>query len=416
MELLIISVAVALAVSFLCSLAEAALLSVPRTELTRLARTKPATAQILEQFKGNIHRPIAVILILNTIAHTMGASIGGGEFATLFGNRWLVAFSLAFTLVMIQWTEILPKTLGYKYRAFVARTMARPLAFLIQLFRPVLWVTHVLNRPFEGKKGQGAEFETVTEEEVKALMDQGFHAGLFEKAEQDMVENVFRLGDRTVATLMTPRPDIILVDVDDPIEETRRRIIACPYSRIPVCQGNMDNVVGVVRAKELLARTLAGESLDLKASMRPPLVVPVSMRALKALEMFRKSGRHLALVVDEYGGIEGLITLNDILAGIVGDVPAVGQEAAPQAVRREDDSWLMDGALPVDEFKELLQIAHLPDEQRGRYHTLAGFVITQLGTIPAAGDQFEWNGYRFEIADMDGRLVDKVLVHPPAQP
>jgi len=175
-------------------------------------------------------------------------------------------------------------------------------------------------------------------------------------------------------------------------------------------------VVGVVRAKELLARTLAGESLDLKASMRPPLVVPVSMRALKALEMFRKSGRHLALVVDEYGGIEGLITLNDILAGIVGDVPAVGQEAAPQAVRREDDSWLMDGALPVDEFKELLQIAHLPDEQRGRYHTLAGFVITQLGTIPAAGDQFEWNGYRFEIADMDGRRVDKVLVHPPAQP
>lgn len=417
MELLIVSVSTTLVVSFLCSLSEAALLSMPRTELVRMAKTRPNTARIVEQFKANIHCPIAVILVLNTLAHTMGASIGGGEFAVLFGDRWLLLFSLGFSAAMIQWTEILPKSLGYRYSAFVVATIAQPLASVIQLFRPLLWVTHVLNVPFEGKRATGRE--AITEEEINALIEQGLQAGTFERAEQDMVENVFRLGDRTVGALMTPRTDIAWVDLDDPDDETRRRIVACPYSRMPVGHGGLDRVVGTIRAKDLLSRILAGGPFDLRASMRQPFLVPDTMRALKALEAFRKAGRHMALVVDEHGGVEGVITLNDILAGIVGDVPAAGQDDPPRAVRREDGSWLMDGALPVDDFKELLQLfkellqlEELPNEERSRYQTLAGFVITHLGTIPAEGESFEWNGHRFEIVDMDGRRVDKVLVRP----
>jgi putative hemolysin len=226
------------------------------------------------------------------------------------------------------------------------------------------------------------------------------------------VESVLLLDERRVASLMTPRPEIAWLDIDDPPEEIRRKLIASPYSRFPVCQGSLDNVLGEIEARDLLARSLCGEPFDLRAMLRKPLYVPETMPALKVLEAFKKSGTQIALVVDEYGSIQGLVTLKDILEAIVGDIPSAEELAEPQAVQREDGSWLLDGMLPIEEFKELLGIDELPGEGQGLYQTVAGFVIAQLGRIPVAADHFEWGGLRFEVMDMDGNRVDKVLVTP----
>jgi putative hemolysin len=252
----------------------------------------------------------------------------------------------------------------------------------------------------------------VTEEEIQVLLEQGTEAGVFEEAELDMVQSVFRLADRRVGSLMTPRPEIAWLDLEDPPDEIRRRIISSPHSRLPVAEGSLDQVIGIVQAKDLLARSLMGQPLDLRAALVPPLFVPESMLAFNALELFRESGVHIALVIDEFGGVQGLVTLYDILEAIVGDIPAVGEAKEPEVVQREDGSWLLDGGLPVDEFKAIFGITRLPDEERGYYNTLGGFVMTRLGKVPSASDHFEWAGLRFEVVDMDGFRVDKVLVLP----
>jgi putative hemolysin len=250
----------------------------------------------------------------------------------------------------------------------------------------------------------------VTEEEIRVLIEQGTEAGTFEEAEQDMVERVFRLGDRPVSALMTPRPDIVWLDLEDTTEENRKKMLDSCHSRFPVCQGGLDNALGVMHVTDLLARTLSGQTLDLTIGLRQPVFVPESTRGLKILELFKQTGIHLALVVDEYGVIQGLVTLNDIMVEIVGDVPSAGELEEPQAVQREDGSWLLDGMLPVEEFFEIFDIEEIPKEHRGSYQTLGGFVITHLGRIPSATDHFEWENLRFEVMDMDGNRVDKVLV------
>jgi putative hemolysin len=211
---------------------------------------------------------------------------------------------------------------------------------------------------------------------------------------------------------MTPRPDIIWLDLEDTAEENRQKMTENGYSRYPVCQGGLDNVLGIIPVTDLLARSFRGESLDLTVGLRQPVFVPESTRGLKVLELFKQTITHMAIVVDEYGVIQGLVTLNDIMSEIVGDVPAGPGEDEPQAVQREDGSWLLDGMLPVDEFFELFEMEEWESDERGSYQTLGGFVITHLGRIPAAADHFEWEGMRIEVMDMDGNRVDKVLVVP----
>jgi putative hemolysin len=252
----------------------------------------------------------------------------------------------------------------------------------------------------------------VTGEEIKVLIEQGAQAGTFEEVERRMMEGVFSLSARRVNTLMTPRQEIVWLDLDDSPEEIRRKITDHDYSRFPVGQESLDNALGVVQARDLLANSLAGQPVDLKASLRHPLFVPASMSASKVLESFKKSRTQMALVVDEYGVIQGLITLNDILAAIVGDVSAVDAPPEPQALQREDGSWLLDGMVPVEMFKEIFHLEKLPGEERGYYHTLGGFVMMHMEHIPSAGEHFEWGGLRFEVLDMDVHRVDKVLVAP----
>jgi putative hemolysin len=203
----------------------------------------------------------------------------------------------------------------------------------------------------------------------------------------------------------------VWLNQDDPLPDILQAVLESHYSIFPVAQGNLDNVTGILVARELLACQLTHKPLELKTILKPPLFVPESTPALKALELLRTSRNHIALVIDEYGGFQGIVTLYDILEAIVGDVPSAGEPVEPQAVQREDGSWLFDGMLQIDEFKEILGLDDLPDEDRAGYQTLGGFVMAQLGNIPNAGQHFDWDGWRCEVVDMDGRRVDKVLVY-----
>ncbi len=236
--------------------------------------------------------------------------------------------------------------------------------------------------------------------------------GTFEAAEQDMIERIFRLGDRRVSALMTHRPDIVWLDADETPQEISQMIRESTYSRFPVSQGSLDNVLGMVHVKDLLLQCLAGQSLDVKVALQEPLYVIESTSTLKVLELFKQTGQQAALVIQEYGDIEGLITLHDILEAIVGDISSDDDVEHPQAVQREDGSWLFDGMLPIEEVKDILHIRAFPEEASSDYDTLAGFVLMKLGRVPTTTDHFEWDRYRFEVLDMDGRRIDKVLVQP----
>jgi putative hemolysin len=251
----------------------------------------------------------------------------------------------------------------------------------------------------------------VTEEEIHVLLDQGTQAGVFEEAEQDMVAGVFSLNDRRIYSLMTPRTEILWLDVHDSIDEISRKITEESYSRYPVCQGSLDNVLGIVKARDLLIRSLAGQPVQLKESLSPAVFIPETTFASRALEIFKTGKNELLLVIDEFGGVTGLLTINDVLEEIVGDIDT----GEPQVTQRQDGSWLLDGMLDIDEFKEIFKLGTLPND--GDYETLAGFVMASLGKIPQSADQFEWEGLRFEVVDMDARRVDKVLVTTlPARP
>jgi putative hemolysin len=250
--------------------------------------------------------------------------------------------------------ELVPKRLALNNPERIASIVAIPMQALSAIASPMVYLLSASTDLILRLLGITASTEPqVTEEEIKILIEQGTEAGTFEEAEQDMVERVFRLGDRPVSYLMTPRPDIVWLDLDDSPEENRHKMVDSAYSRYPVCQGGLDNVLGVIPVTDLLARSFRGEPLDLTVGLRQPIFVPESTRGLKVLELFKQTITHMALVVDEYGVIQGLVTLNDIMSEIVGDVPSTDGLDHPQAVQREDGSWLLDGMLPVEEFLEL---------------------------------------------------------------
>jgi putative hemolysin len=252
----------------------------------------------------------------------------------------------------------------------------------------------------------------VTEEEIKVLIEQGTQAGVFEEAEQEMVEGVFRLGGQLVGALMTPRPDVDWIDLDEPPGVIHDQILNSRRSRFPVAKGDLDGVLGVLRVKDLLGQGFSCNAPDIRKLLRPPLFIPENVEALHALEEFKENRERFAIVTDEFGGVAGVISSTDILEAIVGDLPAKGEPAEPEAMLREDGSWLMGGALSIEEMQDHLDLDRLPDEEEGTFQTAGGFVMARLGEVPSVGDRFEWGGYRFEVMDMDGRRVDKILVTP----
>jgi putative hemolysin len=307
--------------------------------------------------------------------------------------------------------ELVPKRLALRYPEKIAAALAIPLRLFTQMCAPMVGLlnlsTDAVCRLFGS---QQPNEPAVTEEEIKMLVRQATEAGVFEESEQDMFEAVLRFGDKSARSLMTPRTRITWLDLEFTHEQIRERIISSGHSCFPVGSGGLDMVAGVVHAKDLLAHSLAGNALDLRALFHQPLFVPRTVTALEVLESFKKSGQHIALVVDEYGGIEGLLTQHDILKAIAGDIPFEGRLNHPKAAQRQDGSWLLDGMLSVDEFKEIFNLENLPGEKRDAYQTLGGFVFRQMGRIPAVADAFDWNGLRLEVVDMDGKRIDKLLV------
>lgn len=312
---------------------------------------------------------------------------------------------LSITILTIWLGELVPKRLGLNSPEKIAQVVAGPMLFLSVVFSPFIKLMSGATNFVLRLMGVNPSTEPpITEEELQVLIDQGTQAGIFEESEQDMVEGVFSLGDQRVYSLMTPRTEIVWLDINDTLEEIRQKIADCPYSRFPVRQDTLEAIVGIVKSRDLLVASLFGSDINLKEFVKPAFYIPETMFASRALEILKEKNTELLLVVDEFGGVQGLLTINDILEEIVGEM----EGAEPQATQRQDGSWLLDGMLEIDEFKEIFNLNILPHENE--YETLSGFIMTSLGRVPQAADNFEWNNFRFEVMDMDGRRVDKVLV------
>lgn len=408
-------------------MSEMAIVSARKVRLQQLGNQGDVNARVALKLAESPNNFLSIVQVGITLINILNGVFGGAtiakrleEYVNLVPFLTVYSEPISFGVVVLVITyfslivgELVPKRLALNNPERIAAIVAIPMRALAALASPVVYLLSASTEMVLRVLGITPSSEPqVTEEEIKILIEQGTEAGTFEEAEQDMVERIFRLGDRPVSSFMTPRPDIVWLDLEDPPEENRQKMVDSAYSRYPVCQGGLDNVLGVIPVTDLLARSFRSQTLDLTVGLRQPVFVPESTRGLKVLELFKQTITHMALVVDEYGVIQGLVTLNDVMSEIVGDVPSADGQENPQAVQREDGSWLLDGMLPVEEFLELFEQSELESDERGSYQTLGGFVITHLGRIPAAADHFEWQGMRLEVMDMDGNRVDKVLVVP----
>jgi putative hemolysin len=409
------------------SMSEMAVVSARKVRLQQLANQGDVKARAALALAESPNKFLSTIQIGITLIGVLTGAFGGATLAEKFAVYlrlipFLAPYSraLALSIVVVVITylsitigELVPKRLALNNPEAIAAFVAIPMRALSALASPAVYLLSVTTDMVLRVLGiRPSKEPQVTEEEIRILIEQGTEEGTFEEAEQDMVERVFRLGDRPVSSFMTPRPEIVWLDLEDTAAENRKKVIESGYSRYPVCQGGLDNVLGIIRVTDLLARSFCGEQMDLTVGLLQPTYVPESTRGLKVLELFKQTVTHMTLVVDEYGVIQGILTLNDVMIEIVGDVPTLEDQEDPQIVQREDGSWLLDGMLSVDEFFELFEIDELSHEERRSYQTMGGFVMAHLGRIPSAAEHFEWQGMRIEVMDMDGNRVDKVLVVP----
>ena len=320
---------------------------------------------------------------------------------------------LAVTYLTLVIGELVPKRLALNNPEGIAAAVAQPMEVLSTITRPIVWLLSASTDAVVRLIGiEPSEQPDVTPEEIETLVEHGAELGVFEKSERDMIESVLRLDEWRVDAFMTPRTRVTWIDIEDPEEQTRATLLGAKHSRFPVMEGNPDNSIGMLYTKDLVVRFLKGEPFDVQAFLRPVLFVPESMSTLRVLEIFKQEGKHIALVIDEYGSVEGMVTDMDILEAIVGEIPAEGEPAEPRAQMREDGTWLVDGMLHINRLWEVLDLeTEMEGIYRG-YQTVSGFVMTELDGIPNEGEHFEFHGQRFEIIDMDGHRVDKVLVTP----
>jgi putative hemolysin len=406
---------------------EIAVVSARKVRLERMANqgnAKAKTALKLAKFPNDF---LSTVQIGITLIGILSGAVGGATIAQrlkpfLETIPWLAPYSegisLGIVVTLITYLslvigELMPKRMALSNPEEVACLVAKPMRLLSRITAPLVHLLSVSTGGLLKLLGIPASEELpLTEEEIKVLIEQATESGTFEESEQEMVERVFRLGDRPIKAIMTPKLEIVWLDFDAPLEETERQVMESNHSRFPVSRGSLDNCLGILRGNNFLSARLRGQEIDLATMLQPSLYVPESTTALKILEQFKRTGVQIALVTDEYGSIEGLVTLNDLMQAIVGDIPSSEHWEEPMVIQRDDGSWLLDGLLSTDEVKDLLDKELLPGEETGYYHTLGGFVVTFLGHIPRSGDHFEWEGMRFEVMDMDGTRVDKVLVSP----
>jgi putative hemolysin len=413
----------------LFAMAEMALTASRKARLQVMVEAGDAGAKAAMDLHDNPTKFLSVVQIGITSIAVLNGIVGDAAFSGPFA-KWLhhtfplsdraaeVAATamvvVSITFLTIIFGELVPKRLGQMYPESVARVLARPLEWVSLIGRPMVkllsWCTEGTLRLMGI---HGGPTRSVTEEEIAASLEEGVDAGVIEAQEHQMVRNVFRLDDRQVGSMMIPRVEIVWLDAQASSDEVLEVITQAEHSRYPVCRGGLDDVVGVVTAQSLLQQQMQGRALSLTERLQPPVFVPETLSGMELLDHFRASGAQLVFVVDEYGEVQGVITVRDVLEAITGEFTTPASEDS-WAVRREDGSWLFDGLIPVPELKDRLGLKELPEEDRGRYNTLAGMIMLLLGRLPRTADSVEWEGWRFEVVDLDGKRVDKVLAQAVA--
>lgn len=433
------SVALELAVIFalllangVFSMTELAVVSARKGRLRQRADGGDARARVALELAESPNTFFSTVQIGITLVGVLAAAFSGATLTEQLAGplkevAWLAPFAdkVAFALVVTALTyftlvigELVPKRLGLGNPEGIACALAGPMRWLSNLAAPLVsllsWSTDTLLKVFRIKPAPDAG---ITEEEVRLLVKEGTRAGVFFKHESEMVDSVLALDRLPVRDLMTPRAKIIWINVTDPHESVWHKIVVSGHTTFPVYEGNRDHVLGVVSVKAIYANLAAGTPANVKDLMVPPLIVPATQSASGLLEKFKQCGKHVALVADEFGGIIGLVSLHDIMEAIIGEMPTPDERARPRAVRRDDGSWLVDGMIAAEDFARLVPDfkLHTAGPERD-YQTFGGFVLKQLGRMPAEGESFQHAGYHVEVIDMDGHRVDKVLLMPVKPP
>jgi putative hemolysin len=407
----------------LFAMSEIALLTARRARLQRLADGGDTSAAAAIQLGADPTRFLSTVQIGMTSIGILNGILGEATFSKPF-SVWLERVGIenpaseyvATGLVVVTITyftivlgELVPKRLGQISPEPIARLVARPMQWLATMNKPFVKLlsgsTQLVLRTFGVKESTEP---SVTQEEINLMLAEGSSAGVIEHHEHQMVRNVFRLDDRQIASLMVPRSDIVYFDVDEPLEENLKRFENSDHSRFPVVRGGWEEVLGVANARQLLAQTLRGETPNPTENMLPAVYVPESLTGMELLDNFKNSGVQLAFIIDEYGEVQGIVTLQDVMEAITGEFKTHRVEDQ-WAVQREDGSWLLDGLIPIPELKDRLSLKGVPEEERGRYNTLSGMLMLLLGRLPQTTDRCEWEDWILEIVDLDGKRIDKVL-------
>lgn len=408
------------------AMTEIAVVSSRKARLKKMADEGSARAEEALALVEEPTRFLSTVQIGITLIGTLAGAVGGtrladklavwltenlpatGGYAEWVSILLVVGAITYFSLII---GELVPKRIGMNNPERKAMAMVGLMRGLSFIALPFVWLLTVSTHGLLKLLGLGAEKDAPpSEEEVSHLIEQGTSAGVFHQAEQAMVEGVLRLDEKPVTEIMTRRTKIVWLDVDDADETNWRKIVSSGHSLFPVYEGTRDHVLGMVSVKALWANAAIGLNGRLRDHLTQPLYVPQTVNAVQLLETFKKSGKHLALVADEFGSIQGIVTLIDVMEAIVGDLPEPGDRKSPQAVQRDDGSWLVDGGMDLEDFKRLFSLESLPGEEDDDFHTIGGFVVDRLGHIPAASEWTEWDGWRFEVADMDRHRVDKLLL------
>jgi putative hemolysin len=408
------------------AMSELAVVSARRARLQQLAeqgRRGARTALGLQEeptrFLSTVQIGITLIGVLAgaysgaTLSEPLSATlVGAGVPPGTAGTLALVIVVVGITYLSLILGELVPKRLALADAAGIAIRVAGPLRWISRFGAPLVWVlqrsTELVLRSLGMKSEATAQ---ITEEEIRALIAEGAESGVLHRVEREMIEGVMRVADRPARSIMTPRLEVDWLDATASPQAIRETIVRSGHSRFPVTHGRRDELVGVVQAKDVAVALLGGAPLDLTKLARPPLIVPENAPVLRVLDQFRAGAIHLALVVDEYGSFEGIITPTDVLIAIAGELPEGARTELPEAVQRDDGSWLVDGRMELHQVERLLELRGMTSDHD--YTTLAGFVLWQLGRLPTPADHFQWRHHRFEVVDMDGRRIDKVLVVPP---
>jgi putative hemolysin len=419
----VVALAVLIGINAFFSMAEFALVASSEVRLNKLAAEGDPRARAAVEMMREPNRYLSTIQVAITLIGILAGAYSGITFAPYIEPFFssipaladyalgisIIILVVATTYLTLVFGELVPKRIGLDDPERIARAVARPLqAFSIIALPVVKILSASVNAVLILIRHKKPESATVTEEEIWNILEEGARSGLIEEEEEEMVSAIFRLGDRRLVTMMTPRHEIVGIDMSAPLEGEMRKILASIHSYFPVYEDSIDTIRGILWARDLWTQVIVEGRPDLSKILREPTILPENTPALKLLQQLRTSGTPLALAVDEYGSITGLITLHDILKAIIGDVRSMGSPLNRKVTVREDGSFLIDGLLPVDEGKELLGVSQFPEERN--FNTMAGFAMMELQKIPVTGDTFEWDGFRFEIVDMDGPRIDKILV------